>query len=86
MVKEPWARTVISALDRKLLRDLWRMKGQGLAITVVVGAGIALLVATFGCLASLKSSRDAFYERYRFADVFAPLKRAPNSLVERRST
>lgn len=73
----------ISGLDRKLLRDLWRLKGQGLAIAIVVGAGIALLVATFGCLAALKSSRDAFYERYRFADVFAPLKRAPDSLIDR---
>lgn len=73
----------VSALDMKLLRDLWRLKGQGLAIAAVVSAGIALLVATFGCLASLTSSRDAFYERYRFAEVFAPLKRAPNSLAER---
>ena len=30
-------------LDRKLLRDLWRMRGQALAIALVVGAGVALL-------------------------------------------
>lgn len=73
----------VSALNRKLLRDLWRLKGQGLAISLVVAAGIALLVATFGCVAALRMSMDVFYERHRFADVFAPLKRAPNSLAER---
>lgn len=73
----------VSALNRKLLRDLWRLKGQGLAIAAVVAAGIALMVATFGCMASLQMSMDAFYERYRFAQVFASLKRAPNSLTER---
>jgi putative ABC transport system permease protein len=73
----------ITSLNRKLLRDLWRMRGQIVAIAAVVAAGIGLLVATFGCIASLNASRDTFYERYRFADVFASLKRAPNSLAER---
>jgi len=70
-------------LDRKLLRDLWRLRTQALAIAVVVGAGVALLIATFGCLASLERSRDDFYEHYRFADLFATLKRAPDSMIER---
>ncbi|MGE3477189.1 MAG: ABC transporter permease [Rhodospirillaceae bacterium] len=79
-----WSLAVkVSSLNRKLLRDLWRLKGQALAIAAVVGAGIALLIATLGCLSALQLSMDAFYERYRFADVFAPLKRAPNSLEER---
>lgn len=76
-----WSQSVnVSALDRKLLRDLWRLKGQALAIAGVVAAGIALLVATFGCVASLQKSMDAFYAHHQFADVFASLKRAPNSL------
>ena len=29
----------ISALDRKLLRDVWEMKGQSLAIAAVTGTG-----------------------------------------------
>lgn len=78
-----WSQSVnVSSLDRKLLRDLWRLKGQALAIAGVVAAGIALLVATFGCVASLQRSMDAFYARHQFADVFASLKRAPNSLLE----
>lgn len=73
----------LSALDRKLFRDLWRLRAQVFAIACVIGAGIALLVATFGCMVSLELSQDAFYERYRFAQVFATLKRAPNPLAER---
>jgi len=32
---------------------------------------------------SLKSARQAYYDQYRFSDVFAGLKRAPNALSER---
>lgn len=82
-----WSKSAdITPLNRKLLRDLWRIRGQILAIAAVVAAGIGLLVATFGCMASLNASKDAFYERYRFADVFISLKRAPNTLAERLQT
>ena len=75
----------ISALNRKLLRDLWRLRTQGLAIAGVVAAGIAVMVTIFGTMSALTLSMDTFYERYRFADVFASLKRAPNSLEARLS-
>ncbi len=79
-----WSMAVkVSCLNRKLLRDLWRLKSQGLAIASVVAAGVALMVAIFGSVAALTLSMDAFYEHYRFADVFASLKRAPNSLETR---
>ncbi len=67
-------------LERKLLRDLWRLKGQVLAIAMVIGAGVALAVMSFGTVGSLIETRDAYYERYRFADVFAGVKRAPERL------
>lgn len=72
----------ISALDRKLLRDLWAMKGQALAIALVVGAGAAMFVAYLSNFESLRRTRDAYYERQRLADVFATLKRAPRALEE----
>ena len=74
---------LISALNRKLMRDLWHMKGQVLAISLVMACGVAVCVMALGMLYSLENSLDSFYSRYRFADVFASLKRAPNSLVER---
>ena len=70
------------ALDIKLVRDLRRLWAQGLAIALVVGGGVATLIMAVGSQRSLDETRIAYYERYRFADVFAVLRRAPKSLVD----
>src|SRR5215471_10193531 len=70
-------------LDRKLARDVKRLWAQALAIALVVAGGATTLVAAVGSLRSLEETRAAYYERYRFADVFAPLKRAPKALADR---
>src|SRR5512135_2481831 len=67
----------LRALDRKLLRDLWHVRGQALAIAAVIACGIAIVVMTYGAMTTLLETRDAYYERYRFADVFSQLRRAP---------
>lgn len=66
----------MAMLNRKLLRDLLRVKGQALAIILVIGAGIALLVMSRGMMASLETTMNAYYARYRVADAYAPVKRA----------
>ncbi len=71
------------ALDRKLLRDLWQMRGQALAISLVMACGVATFVMSLTALESLERSRAAYYERYRFAHVFAHVKRAPLSVADR---
>ena len=71
------------ALNRKLLRDLRNMKAQAIAIALVMGCGVATYVMSLSTLKALVRSQDAYYERYRFADVFTSLKRAPNSLAAR---
>jgi len=68
-------------LDRKLLRDLRAMKGQVLAIVLIVACGVASFVTVLSAYRGLESTRDAYYGRYRMADVFAPLKRAPRSVA-----
>ncbi len=73
---------LLRPLDRKLLRDLWHIKGQALAIAVVIGCGVGMYVMSKGMLVSLDETRRAYYERYRFADVIAPVKRAPDSLLD----
>ncbi|MGE0407639.1 MAG: ABC transporter permease [Amphiplicatus sp.] len=73
--------SVSTALDTKLFRDLWRIKGQGFAIAAVIAAGVALFVMSDGMLSSLRETMNAYYERYRFADAFAPVKRAPLSAL-----
>jgi putative ABC transport system permease protein len=80
MVKMP-AR--IRMLNRKLLRDLWAMKGQATAIAAVMAAGVTMFVAYFSNFDSLQRARAAYYEQARFADVFAPLKRAPSRIEAR---
>ena len=74
---------MLSALDRKLVRDLAHLRGQLAAVALVVACGIAVLVMMRNNHASLLASRDAYYGRYDFADVFASLVRAPAGLVAR---
>lgn len=73
----------LSALDRKLLRDLRAMRGQALAIALVMTAGVAMFVMYRSNFESLRRTQRAYYERQRFAEVFASAKRAPLSLGER---
>lgn len=73
----------MSALNRKLVRDLWRLKGQVLAVALVIASGTAMLIMSLSALSSLRVTADAYYERYGFADAFANLKRAPEQLADR---
>src|SRR5690606_18536160 len=77
------ALVAMRALDRKLLRNLWTLKAQGLAIAFVVAGGVAMFVMSLAAVDSLRRTQHAFYVEHRFADVFADLKRAPESLAER---
>ena len=69
-------------LDRKLLRDLKRLKGQAAAVSLVMACGLAMLIMARSLIHSLESTRAAYYQTNHFAEVFAPLKRAPNHLAE----
>lgn len=73
----------LSALDTKLLRELSRLKGQIATIALVLAGGITCFIALGGTYRSLEWSRDANYDRFRFAHVFARLERAPESLARR---
>ena len=71
----------LTALNRKLLRDLWQMKAQALAIAMVVASGVAMFVMYLSTFSSLRATQQSYYEQQRFADVFASLRRAPLSLA-----
>jgi putative ABC transport system permease protein len=73
---------VMRALSRKLLRDLWHTRSQGLAISLVIGAGVAMFVAYFSTFESLRLAQQTYYDRFRFADVFVMVKRAPLGVVD----
>ncbi|MHA6323648.1 ABC transporter permease [Roseivivax sp. CAU 1753] len=69
------------AIDRKLFRDFQRLWIQALAIALVLACGVAILLTSVGMYKALSETRDAYYERNRFADVFARTNRAPLSLL-----
>lgn len=74
---------MIRAINRKLLRDFWSLRGQVLAIAAVIAGGVATWIISYSTIASLDTTQSSFYREYRFADVFAHVKRAPQPLAER---
>lgn len=63
-------------------RDLWHLRGQAFAIAAVMASGVACFIMFLTTLDSLHLSRELYYRDYRFAEVFAPLKRAPQSVQQ----
>jgi putative ABC transport system permease protein len=59
------------------------MQGQAIAIALVIACGVASFVTMRAMYRSLLRSQADYYRLYRFADVFAELKRAPDSVAER---
>ncbi len=70
----------MKALNKKLFRDFWHLRGQIVATALVVACGIASFVSMRSTYDSLLKTQQNYYSAYRFADVFAHLKRAPESL------
>lgn len=73
----------MKAIDKKLWRELWGMRMQVLAIVMVIVSGVGIFIMSLSTLDSLYETRENFYRNHHFAEVFASLKRAPLSLVER---
>lgn len=73
---------LLSTLDRKLLRDLWRLRGQLLAVAAVVLCGIAAFVCLGSAREALAEAQGNYYRSHRFADVFVVLKRAPLAVLD----
>lgn len=72
---------MMRALDRKLLRDLARMKTQAVAIALVVASGVAIFIATATAYRALVLSEARYYEQSRFAHVWVRLARAPDAIL-----
>jgi putative ABC transport system permease protein len=73
----------ITALERKLTRELRQLQGQIFTIALVVASGIMSFVALRGTYESLEASRSRYYDSRRFADVFANATHAPAALARR---
>lgn len=68
------------ALDKKLLRDFRRLWAQAISIALVLACGVAIVLISYGMYGALENTRSAYYERNRFADIFASATRAPRNL------
>jgi putative ABC transport system permease protein len=73
----------VSALRLKLVRDLSRLKVQAFTIALLVGCGIASLVASVASYESLRLASERFYTSAHFADLFVHLNRAPLPVIDR---
>lgn len=72
----------MNAIDIKLWRELWKMRMQALAIAMVIVSGVSIFIMSLSTYDSLYETRESYYQNNHFAEVFASLKRAPNSLVK----
>ncbi|WP_293681782.1 hypothetical protein [uncultured Phenylobacterium sp.] len=72
----------MSPLDRKLLRDLWRLKWQMMAIALLIACGVSVAVMSFSAQRALSDAQAAFYADTGFADVFAQARRVPASRLQ----
>ncbi len=70
-------------LDQKLIRDLTHLRGQAVAIMLVIAAGVATFVMSMCAYNSLAWSRETYYREFRFGDVFSAARRAPQSIIPR---
>ena len=68
-------------LHRKVLRDLWHLRSQMVAVAVVMACGVAMFVTLRSMHGWLRDTQAQYYEVYRFADVFANARRAPTALA-----
>jgi putative ABC transport system permease protein len=75
----------VKALHLKLFRDLKAMGVQVFTIAILIIGGISVLVSSWSSYQTLQKSKESFYQDYRFADIFAEMVRAPNSIAHKVS-
>ncbi|WP_395647894.1 ABC transporter permease [Terricaulis sp.] len=68
------------ALDKKLFRDIWRMRVHAAGVILVLACGLAMFVMAVGMRETLERTRAEYYARQRMADLSVSVVRAPNRL------
>ena len=75
----------MQSLNIKLFREVKSLRGQLIAIIIVIACGIANFVTFRSVHASLSLTQSSFYEDSRFADIFLEARRVPESVARRIS-
>jgi len=73
----------LRSIHKKLYREALHLKGQLIAVSLVVACGVFVFVSMSSVKESLVRSKNNYYRDYRFSDVFLQIKRAPNYYRER---
>jgi putative ABC transport system permease protein len=72
--------SALQPLQRKLLRDVWHLRGPFLAVALVIACGTALFVGLRSMKGYLIAAQADYYRSHRFAEVFARAVRAPQAI------
>lgn len=75
----------MSVLDRKVLRDVWNLRGQVFTIVLLVAAAVTVLVGSVSTYVSLLTTQQNYYRESRFGELWADVKRAPKAVLGRLS-
>lgn len=70
----------MNALNKKMMRSMWKTRGQVLAVVAVVLCGTACYICMASLHRNLLLTRDTYYAQNRFADFEIQLERAPSSV------
>ncbi len=73
----------MSVLNRKLRRDLWRLKWQYVAVSIMVLLGVTFYGAATTSYRNLYTSYEYSYDRMHFEDVSISMVHAPKRAVDR---
>lgn len=69
------------ALDKKLFRDVWRMRLHAAGVALVLACGLSVLVMAVGMRGSMERTRAAYYAERHMADLAVSLVRTPDRVA-----
>lgn len=69
------------ALDKKLFRDVWRMRLHAAGVALVLACGLSVFVMAVGMRGSMERTRADYYAERRMADIAVSLVRAPDRVA-----
>jgi putative ABC transport system permease protein len=72
---------MVRALDKKLLRDVWRMRLHAIGVILVLACGLSVFVMAVGMRGSLERTRAQYYAERKMADLAVSVVRAPQRLA-----
>jgi putative ABC transport system permease protein len=69
------------ALDKKLFRDVWRMRLHAAGVALVLACGLSVFVMAIGMRGSMERTRADYYAERHMADLAVSLVRAPDRVA-----